>query len=269
MKQFKLLALLAFVFLLTSCSITEKMIINEDGSGKFSYEIDGSKMMSMMGSAFKEETTTKEKKKGKKESNVKKAMDSTFTFKELFADKQDSIAKLPLAEQEKIKKMEKFSMHMLIDQEKGLMKYNMFTDFSSIKELEDVMSPVETMKNISPAGQQAGGMGMAPNALEDKSSTSYFYDGKTFKKIVSEKITKEDEEEDEETSEENARVEESMEMFYAQSSFKVVYEFPKPVKKVSIEGALYSEDRKTITIEYSLKDYIENPASLNFEIDFQ
>lgn len=268
MKQFKLLALLAFVFLLTSCSITEKMIINEDGSGKFSYEIDGSKMMSMMGSAFKEETTKKEKKKGKKESDIKKAIDSTFTFKELFADKQDSIAKLPLAEQEKIKKMEKFSMHMQIDQEKGLMKYDMFTDFSSIKELEDVMSPVETMKNISPTGQQAGGMGMAPNALEDKSSTSYFYDGKTFKKIVSEKNTKEDEE-DEETSEENARVEESMEMFYAQSSFKVVYEFPKPVKKVSIENALYSEDRKTITIEYPLKDYMENPTSLNFEIEFQ
>lgn len=268
MKQFKLLVLLAFVFLLTSCSITEKMIINEDGSGKFSYEIDGSKMMSMMGSAFKEETTKKEKKKGKKESDIKKAIDSTFTFKELFADKQDSIAKLPLAEQEKIKKMEKFSMHMQIDQEKGLMKYDMFTDFSSIKELEDVMSPVETMKNISPTGQQAGGMGMAPNALEDKSSTSYFYDGKTFKKIVSEKNTKEDEE-DEETSEENARVEESMEMFYAQSSFKVVYEFPKPVKKVSVENALYSEDRKTITIEYPLKDYMENPASLNFEIEFQ
>ena len=31
---------------------------------------------------------SKGKKKGKKESNIKKTIDSTFTFKELFADKQ-------------------------------------------------------------------------------------------------------------------------------------------------------------------------------------
>ena len=41
-------------------------------------------------------------------------------------------------------------------------------------------------------------------------------------------------------------------MFYDQSNFKVVYQFPKAVKKVSIDNALYSEDRKTITIEYPL-----------------
>lgn len=58
-------------------------------------------------------------------------------------------------------------------------------------------------------------------------------------------------------------------MFYMQSSFKIVYEFPKPVKKVSVANALYSEDRKTITIEYPLKDYMENPTSLNFEVEFQ
>ena len=62
---------------------------------------------------------------------------------------------------------------------------------------------------------------------------------------------------------------ESLEMFYTQSNYRVVYEFSKPVKTVSIANALYSEDRKTITIEYPLKDYMENPASLNFEVEFQ
>lgn len=154
MKKIKLMAFLGFVISLTSCSITEKMIIKEDGTGKFSYEIDGSKMMSMMGSAMKDEGSSKKKKKTNKDSVAKKVIDSTFTFKELYADKQDSIAKLPLAEQEKIKKMEKFSMHMLMDEEKGIMNYTMFTDFASVKELQDVMSPVETMKNVSPAGNK-------------------------------------------------------------------------------------------------------------------
>jgi hypothetical protein len=273
MKKIKLMAFLGFVISLTSCSITEKMIIKEDGTGKFSYEIDGSKMMSMMGSAMKDEGSSKKKKKTNKDSVAKKVIDSTFTFKELYADKQDSIAKLPLAEQEKIKKMEKFSMHMLMDEEKGIMNYTMFTDFASVKELQDVMSPVETMKNVSPAGKQAGGMGMASDELQDNSSTSFFYDGKKFRKIVSlkEKVKEEvlDNEEATEEDELATSMKESLDMFYTQSNFRVVYEFPKAVKKVSIDNALYSEDRKTITIEYPLKDYMENPASLNFEVEFQ
>lgn len=273
MKNIKFLSALLVLVSLTSCSITEKLIMNENGSGKFSYEIDGSKMMSMAGGAFSgEEKNTKKKKKGDTKS---KDIDSTFTFKEMFASKHDSISKLPLEEQEKIKRMEKFSVRMVMNEEKGIMNYSMFTDFKSVQELQDVMSPVKSMQSLSPGGKQ-GGMAMAPTGIDDDSSTQFFYDGKTFKKIVSKKEKKKEEAVAEETTDEEVSEEElaesmkkSMEMFYDQSNFKIVYEFPKPVKKVSIENALYSEDRKTITIEYSLKDYMENPNKLNFEVEFQ
>jgi len=274
MKSIKLLFALLLTLAMTSCTITEKMIINDNGSGKFAYDIDGTKMMSMMGSAFKgddKEDTKKDKKETVNRKN-KKVVDSTFTFKEMFAGKQDSIAKLSPEEQAKIKKMERFSVRTIIDEEKGIMNYSMFTDFNSISELQDVMSPVESMKSISPTGQKSGGMGMAPDALEDNSSTSFFYDGKTFKKTVA-KIEKKKEvtEEVEEGSEDDVanKMKESLDMFYDQSNFKVVYQFPKAVKKISIENALYSEDRKTITIEYPLKDYMENPDKLNFEVTFE
>lgn len=271
MKSIKLLFALFLSLSITSCTITEKMIINDNGSGKFTYDIDGTKMMSMMGSAFKGDEKDN-KKKNKKDGSSKKVMDSTFTFKEMFASKKDSIAKLSPEEQAKIKKMERFSVRTIIDEEKGIMNYSMFTDFNSISELQDVMSPVESMKSISPTGQKSGGMGMAPNALEDNSSTSFFYDGKTFKKTVA-KIEKKKEvvEKAEEGSEEDVanKMKESLDMFYDQSNFKIVYQFPKAVKKISIENALYSEDRKTITIEYPLKDYMENPDKLNFEVVFE
>jgi hypothetical protein len=274
MRYIKLLFALLLTLSVTSCTITEKMIINDNGSGKFAYDIDGAKMMSMMGSAFKgddKEDTKKNKKETVSRKN-KKVIDSTFTFKEMFASKQDSIAKLSPEEQAKIKKMERFSVRTIIDEEKGIMNYSMFTDFNSISELQDVMSPVESMKSISPTGQKSGGMGMAPDALEDNSSTSFFYDGKTFKKTVA-KIEKKKEvtEEVEEGSEDDvaSKMKESLDMFYDQSNFKVVYQFPKAVKKISIENALYSEDRKTITIEYPLKDYMENPDKLNFEVIFE
>jgi len=274
MKNIKLLFALLFIFTLTSCSITEKLIMNENGSGKFIYDIDGTKMMSMMGNAFKgddKEDAEKNKKETVSRKN-KKVIDSTFTFKEMFASKQDSISKLSPEEQAKIKKMERFSVRTIINEEKGIMSYSMFTDFNSISELDNVMSPIESMKSISPTGQKSGGMGMAPNAIEDNSSTSFFYDGKTFKKTVA-KIEKKEEikEEDEEGSEDDVanKMKESFDMFYEQSSFKVVYQFPKAVKKISIENALFSEDRKTITIEYPLKEYMENPDKLNFDVVFE
>jgi hypothetical protein len=278
MRTIKLLVALLLTLTLTSCTITEKMIINDNGSGKFIYDIDGTKMMSMLGSAFKsdDEDDTKKNKKETVNRKNKKVVDSTFTFKEMFASKQDSIAKLSPEEQTKIKKMERFSVRTIIDEEKGIMNYSMFTDFNSIAELQDVMSPVESMKAISPNGQKSGGMGMAPDALEDNSSTSFFYDGKMFKKTVAKvekikEVTDEPEEGSEEGSEDDlgAKMTESLNMFYDQSNFKIVYQFPKAVKKVSIENALYSEDRKTITIEYPLKDYMENPDKLSFDIVFE
>ena len=125
MKSIKLLFALLLTLAMTSCTITEKMIINDNGSGKFAYDIDGTKMMSMMGSAFKggdEEDTKKDKKETVNRKN-KKVVDSTFTFKEMFASKQDSISKLSPEEQAKIKKMERFSVRTIIDEEKGIMNY--------------------------------------------------------------------------------------------------------------------------------------------------
>lgn len=283
MKIIKILFALVLLFNLTSCSITEKIIINDNGSGKFAYEIDGSQMMSMMGNAFKdlgedEKDSKKKKNKKNKEEEVVKAsknIDSTFTFKELFASKQDSIAKLSPQEQAKLKKMERFSVRTIMNEDEGKMNYSIFTDFNTISELQDVMSPLESMKTISPTGQQAGGMGMAPNALEENASTRYFYDGKTFKKIVSKLEKKKEESKPDEDAAiaeveaEAIRLKESMNMFYDQSNYKVVYQFPKAVKKVSLQNALYSEDRKTITIEYTLKDYMENPDKLNLEVTFE
>jgi hypothetical protein len=271
MKNIKALFSLLVIFSVASCNITEKLIINDSGSGKFAYEIDGSKMMSMMGSAFSKSDSTEVISDETVKRKNKKVVDSTFTFKELFASKKDSIAKLSLEEQAKIKKMERFSVRTIMDEEKGIMNYSIFTDFNSISELQDMMSPLQSMKSLSPSGQNSGGFSMLPVSTEDNSSVSYFYDGTTFKKTVSKVEKKKEESTEDSVSEESEalRLKESMELFYDQSNYKVVCQFPKAVKKVSIQNALYSEDRKTITIEYSLKEYMENPEKLNFEVEFQ
>ena len=268
MKYLKFLSALLFVFTFTSCSITEKMTISDNGSGKFSYDIDGSNMLSMMGSAFKgDSNATTEKGKDDKKGKV---IDSTYTFKELLASKKDSIAKLSPEQQAKIKKMENFSMHMLMDEDKGILNYSMFTDFKSIQDLQDLMSPLQSMKSLTPGA--ATNMMKANSGLpEENSSTKFFYDGKTFKKMVAKIEAKKEEIKSDAVSEDDlgGKLKESMGMVFDQSNFKVVYQFPRAVKKISIANALYSDDRKTITIEYPLKDYMENPDKLSFEVEFQ
>jgi hypothetical protein len=268
MNYLKLLSTLLFVFAFSSCTITEKMILNENGSGKFAYNIDGSKMMSMMGSAFKGESNDAAKKGN--DSKKGKVVDSTFTFKELLASRKDSIAKLSPDEQAKLKKMENFSMHILMDEDKGIMNYSMFTDFKSIQDLQDLMSPLQSMKSLAP-GSGAKMMGADSGLAEESSTTKFFYDGKAFKKIVSKIENKKADIGSEEVSEDDlgGKMKESMNMVFEQSNFKVVYQFPKAVKNISISNVLYSEDRKTITIEFPLKDYMENPEKLNFEVEFK
>jgi hypothetical protein len=114
---------------------------------------------------------------------------------------------------------------------------------------------------------------------QESSSTSYFYDGKTFRKTVSELDLKETLEQikEEDTTlsvegDENKeldQVAEAMKELLGKSSYKVVYTFAKPVKKVSIPNAVLSEDKKTVTIDYLFEDYMKKPKSLDVEIEFE
>jgi hypothetical protein len=53
---------------------------------------------------------------------------------------------------------------------------------------------------------------------------------------------------------------------YASSTYKLNYHFPKPVKSVSNESALFSADRKMVTVSYSFMDYLLDPEALNLEV---
>ena len=58
-------------------------------------------------------------------------------------------------------------------------------------------------------------------------------------------------------------------MIFASSKYTLKYHFPKAVKSVSNPDALFSADRKTITVEYPFTDYSENPEKLNLNVVFE
>lgn len=282
---------LVCLFFLTSCAITETFEIKEDRSGKFRYDIDLSQMMEMAGSLGAEEPSKSKKKKSKKNQEVaSKDMDTTFTFQSIFDEKKDSIAKLPIEEQQKLKRLEKFTIHIVMNEAEKKFVYSMYADFDSIDELMEMMSPMQSMQSIGGGAASNPLAGSASEALKDDSKTSYFYDGKVFKKIVApgsfqqalkqemetieEEVVEESAEENDGAAEDEIeasldKMSESMGMIFEQSSYKMVYKFPKPVKSITFENAQFSADRKTVTVDVAMDDYMEHPEKLSFEVVFE
>lgn len=247
MKKLHLLGFLVFALSLGSCTFTENIYINDDGSGKFSLDMDGSAILAMV----PEDSLKNEK-----------SVDTTIYFKDVLKEKQDSISKLSAEEQAKFKKMENFVMNMKMNAAQKQMLFSLATDFKNVSELGDAFSTMGALKdskkdkaNDNPMTSMLGGLGNNDNKI------SYSYDGKKFTRKGVANKSKEVKEKDSQ--------EESMQMILESSTYVVKYHFPKAVKKVSNDKAQFSEDRKTITIEYPFSEYKDTPEKLNFEVEFQ
>ncbi|URM38687.1 hypothetical protein [Flavobacterium anhuiense] len=249
MKLYKLLSFSFLIATLTSCTFTENIYINDNGTGKFSVDMDGSALMEMAGDQIAGQM-----------GDAKKDIDTTFTFKQLFEEKKDSIAKLSPETQKELKKLENFVVSTKMSSEKKQFLMNLGTDFKNVNELQDILQTLSTFQKLE-GGANASPLG---NGFGDnKSKLSYTYDGKKFTRkavIDQEKL---------QATKAKDTAADMTKMMFASSSYIVNYHFPKKIKKVSNPNALFSDDRKSITIQYSFTDYMENPDKLNFDVEFE
>ncbi|MFD1604224.1 hypothetical protein ACFSJW_08025 [Flavobacterium artemisiae] len=249
MKLFKLLSFSFLLASLTSCTFTENITINENGTGKFSVDMDGSALMEMAGDQIGNQMGA----------SAKKDIDSTFTFKQIFADKKDSIAKLSPEAQKEIKKLENFVVTTKMSSEKKQFLLTMGTDFKNVNELQDILQTASTLQKLE-GGASANPLGSGFG--DNSSKLSYKYDGKKFIRkavIDQQKLAEKKKDSGADMSK----------MMWASSNYIVKYHFPKKIKKVSNPNALFSDDRKTMTLQYTFTDYMENPDKLNFEVEFE
>lgn len=249
MRAVKLFLAFFIIATLASCTLTENIYLNNDGSGKFSVDMDASGLMAMMpNDSLKSQ----------------KSIDSTFSFKQLFAEQKDSIAKLSKEKQGELKKIENINMRMQMDSDAKKLMIFVNTNFKDVSELQDIMATINTLNAI----QNSDKSKIATNAMmpssgfgTNNSVLNYSYNGKKFirKAVVN-------------TTESKQTGEDSKQMFeavFASSNYILKYHFPKPVKRISNSTAMYSEDRKTITIQYPFKEYMESPDKLNIEVEFE
>lgn len=236
------------IVMMTSCTVTENIYVNADGSGKFSVDLDGSGLMAMM---------------PKDSVSTNKNIDSTFTFKQLLAENKDSIAKLSSEEKQMLKKLENFNMSMKMNQDTKTFLFVLHTDFKNVSELQDAMQAINAISMLQGKANKTMDLGSAFPAeglTNNKSTLTYSFKGNKFtRNAVLNKVIKETQ---------NDEMAEMNKMVFASSNYVIKYHFSKPIKKVTNPTALFSDDRKTVTIQYPFSDYMENPEKLNFEIEF-
>mgnify|MGYP006207264819 CR=1 FL=1 len=162
---------------------------------------------------------------------------------------------------------------MVMKEAEGIFQYEMFSDFKNPTELQDMISPVNSLSDVVPNGKKASDL----ESMKNSGVTRYAFDGKKFSKQVTVKPKeqlKEDykkgfEKEGSDSEEAEAlanQMTQSMEMVMTESNYEMTVTFPKKIKKVSVANAKISKDKKSVTISYPMKDYMES-KNLNFEVE--
>lgn len=241
-----ILSILLTVTLLMSCQFKETMVMDENGQGRISVQIDLAEMMAFGGGFGADSTMTKQ--------------DTIIAFKDFLIEKKDSIATLPLAEQERLKALENYNLHMVIDPEAEEMLMDLFIDFEDISDANDIFRGFEQASSLMP-GDVIDVGGDDSKSDEQVIGVRYEFEKNSFKRdsyIINEEAYQ-------------AQMDSigSIEAFLSSVEYTLEYSFPRKIKSASVEDATYSLDGKTIEIRRKFIDYMKNPDVLDLEVDLE
>lgn len=261
----KALSIFSILFLLSSCTMKEKMVINEDGSGQFSYGFDMSEIMKM-GNAKPDST------------KPNKIIDTSFVFKDILEKMPDSVKyNFTAVQKEQFKAIENFKVNLKVNDEQKVCYYNLVMDFKSVGEMQNMTSPTKTAEYLAKSDKRAGG---ASSNIKPKDSSdfrsSFFYDGKTFVKKIFDKNNKEVKgklvskktKPKKEVIADDVFSKKMSEMM-KQCKYSMEYSFPKKIKAISLKGAIISQDRKSFLLEVPVAEMDKNSDKLGFQIIFE
>lgn len=279
----KIIGLLGLlVFVLVSCNVQERIVFNDDMGGRYENSFDLSSMLTIANSMGGDRSNSE------KESTK---MDTVIVFADILREHKDSIASLPAEERAKIEMLKDFTMAMKMNEDTGEFKMNIYKDFKEFSEIERVSYEIDQVfdqaKNEAQQGQQAGPGG----DLMSMDKVVYTFENNTFRRtdpkslsehLKDEGILKEETRldleklkdnlaEGDDNNQEDAMMKGMMSQFteeLSNSTMKLEYVFPRKVISVSPEGAVISEDGKTVTFVVPWSDILEEKTKVleNFEV---
>lgn len=239
----KVLGLLAFGMLLTSCQFTETMVLQEDGTGEMRLSLDLSEIMAMSGEFGKDSTMVKK--------------DTIISFKDILEERKDSIATLPKAEQERLMTMENYNIQIQMDPEVNNMVMDVFVNFKNVNEANDLMKSFEMTEGMIP-GQSANKSSEDQKKDDDVIAVRYNFENGTFTRDAYIK--------DEALYKQQLDSMQQAESFMSGIRYRLKYTFPRRIKSTSVDDATFSLDGKTVELERGFLEYFKNPDVLDLEV---
>lgn len=246
---------LASLVLVASCTLTEQIFLEEDGTGYYNLAFDGSGMMAMMDDMGNAADSTAQDDA----SDAEKEMDSTIVFKDMLVRLQDSIAQLDPKEQEAMKALEPYTMNIQMSEKNKKMLFSLERSFTDLDELTNGFKDFQKAMSINDSTQSQANNPF--NGFGQNSEVTY-----TFRKNTFTRSAKVPEAEELGISEEEMQ---SMDMMMGATTYKVEYHFPRKIKTTSLQGAQISPNGKILTFELSMKDVMQRPDTLNFEVQLE
>ena len=269
------------VFTLTSCTFVEDVVIDDEGAINYVQRIDMPQMAALMNSADIDEKIEMNQisnteynylefidllisKGGEKTANKLKDYSmykedlKALNFIKFRLDLRDNFA---IEIINRAKSVDEFNANSQISED-------VFTSIIAKEEerklQEKLAQPVgkKAKKKKKKEVEEENNL-FGDNPFSNFSSMKYAYDGKSFSKSIDEeKFLKDYDTTDLETEEEKN-------IYFGmlkQIKFKYKYTFPKRIKSLSIEDAMFTQDGKSFTKEYSLEDLINKPSVGDFTV---
>ena len=152
-------------------------------------------------------------------------------------------------------------MRMVVNPEDQIMKFNLYSDFKEVSEVNDAFNAFQDASAMNPP--PGGDPQKAPPMGKNNQTTQvdYVFSGNSFKRTI--RIV------DQELFKKSLDSLESAEMFLSGSTYTFKYHFPKRVKYTNVEGATFSLDGKTMTYEIDFLQMMKDPESIVLEVELE
>ena len=238
MKQYLYLILL---LALTSCHVSETIIINENGSGTIETEEvrDEYSYMKIAGENY-----------GKEENY----QDTLYYFKDIINKFDANFFRLSNLEKETLLKYKDVEVVVKKNSYTKDFRTRIFQKFDKIENVPDLYKTEDFFEDLQ--------KNYAMSAEDHYFDIEYSFDGIVFKRKI--KIT--NKEKQEKKAFEIEDIKSQFVRFKINETYLLNYNFPRKIKSVSNKNAKFSSDRKSLKLQFVLSECLQNPEITNLEV---
>ncbi|OXB00352.1 hypothetical protein B0A75_08530 [Flavobacterium oncorhynchi] len=234
----KFISAFLLLILLTSCTITETIIINPDGTGNIEVY------------SLRDENSVMQLRKNSPSSE--KFIDTIFVFQDYITKYQETFVRFSKSDQALFQEHSNVKMHVKMD---PIQMENFNIVSCDFKKIEEVPNVYESLSLASCLKENY-------TIVKPFYKIKYSFDGVIFRRNL---VITDQEKFDERMKE----VEDKKNVFSnykLKQSYVLNYYFPRKIKSISNEKAVLSADRKSLSLEFQLSDCLKNSELTNLEV---